>query len=143
MNKSIQWASQLRDEIIQLLKRLGGADWGYNQQENWGFVSDILALADMPEYHKLRMKQRTIDAGGILIDAAVADEVTSFPEIRRAVCNLLSAEGEDLFIVLPFLDQESLRYWFVVGDRGHGHIGEIVIRREDLAHLDLSEEDEL
>src|SRR5260370_35067076 len=45
---------------------------------------------------------------------------------------------EELFLLLPLHDSETLKYWFVIGSASHGHIGEIIIRCENIAHMNLT-----
>lgn len=143
MQKKNQWATHQRDEILAVLKKTNRANWGYDLQDNWGLVFDLEAMMGMPDYRTLKMKRRIVDARGIEIYATVEAEISSLSEVKEAVYKLLAFEAEDILIILPFLDQETIRYWFVTGDNSHGHIGEIIIRREDIPQIDLSEVDEL
>lgn len=140
---SFGWALQLREALTQSLQQLGGAEWGLNEQENAGFVIDLISLADMSGYDAIGIERQSVHEGEIVIHARVGPDITSLPEIRRAVCKLLCAEGEELFILLPFIDQKTVRYWFAIGDRGHGHIGQIIIRREDIPQVEFADAEEI
>jgi hypothetical protein len=84
------------------------------------------------------LQKRSVTLHGIEIQATVGDAITSLPEVTKAVYDLLYSVGENFFLLLPILDGEALRYWFVIGNATHGHIGEVIIQRESILQIDLS-----
>ena len=91
--------------------------------------------------HLLEIQKKVVHAQGIEIQVIPQKSLTSLQEITKAVYDLLFAEREEIFIILPLHDANVLRYWFVTGFASHGHIGEVIILRKNIPEIDLSELD--
>ena len=132
------WALNLQGALLKTLKECFGNTWGYDHQNNWGFVYDLEAMADMPDKTVLQIEERSVHAQGIEVRATVSKDIASISELTKAIHDLFTSVAESFLIILPLLDSEALRYWFATGSASHGHIGVVIIKREDIQHLDLS-----
>ena len=106
--------------------------------DNLGLEADLVEEFDKIPAGGLQLQKRSVTPHGIEIQATVGDALTSLQEVTKAVYDLLYSVGENFFLLLPILDSAALRYWFVIGSATHGHIGEVIIQRESIPHVDLS-----
>lgn len=134
----VKWSLLAQEKILEALRELNGPTWGYDRSENLGFVADLDALTSMSQYEHLKLQKKVISAQGIELQITPEKTISSLSALTEAIHLLLNALDEDLFILLPLLDTNALTYWFVVGTTTHGHIGQIVLQRTDLSHIDLS-----
>lgn len=138
MQEEYNWTLRLQQALQKTFEETFGSEWGYHISNNWGFEADIVEEFDKMPTGSLQLEKHSVTSQGVEIFATVGEAVTSLPDISRAVFHLLYAVGENIFVVLPMLDKEALIYWFVIGTTTHGHIGEVIIRREGIRHIDLS-----
>ncbi|HLQ29046.1 MAG TPA: hypothetical protein VK140_07410 [Ktedonobacteraceae bacterium] len=138
MQEDENWALQLQQVLKTALESACGSDWGYHITNNWGLESDIVEAFDAMPIATLELQERSVTPHGLVIYATVGQGLTSLSEVTQAIFDLLSTVREELFLLLPLHDSETLKYWFVIGSASHGHIGEIIIRRESMPHIDLT-----
>lgn len=137
MSQEKDWSLGLRATFEQALQEYFGSTWGYDAQENGAMVADIAAMLRMPSHHMLSITNSLVHAQGIELSMTVGGSIRSLSDLSKAVYDVLGAVGERLLVVLPIVDNVALRYWFVIGSKTHGHIGEIIIPRENMKHIDL------
>lgn len=137
MSQEKDWSLGLRAAFEQALKEYFGSTWGYDIQEDGGMVADIAAMLRMPSHHMLSITKSLVHAQGIELSMTVGESIRSLSDLSKAVYDVLGAVGERLLVVLPICDNVALRYWFVIGSKTHGHIGEIIVPRENMKHIDL------
>ena len=132
------WHVRMQEAVIQTFKDVNGDTWGYDPGNNAVLGIDMLEeLEKMPE-HGLRLLKRQVTSSGIEMYLSVEEALTSLPEIASAIHTLLYEVSEQFLIVIPYLDEEALRFWFATGSRTHGHTGAVIILREYLSHIDVS-----
>lgn len=138
MQEDENWALHLQQVLKTALGSACGSGWGYHITNNWGLESDIVEAFDALPIATLELQERSVTPHGLVIYASVGQGLTSLPEVTQAIFDLLSPVREKLFLLLPLHDSKTLKYWFVIGSASHGHIGEIIIQRESMSHIDLT-----
>jgi len=130
LSQAKDWSPGLRAAFEKALQEYFGSTWGYDIQENGAMVADRAAMLRMPGHHMLSITKSLVHAQGIELSMTVGDSIRSLSDLSKAVYDVLGAVGERLLVILPLFDNVALRYWFVIGSKTHGHIGEIIIPRE-------------
>jgi hypothetical protein len=138
MEQQNNWPLRLQQALIKALEEACGSKWGYNVTNNWGLEADMVEEFDKMPVDRLSLVKREVTPEGIQMYVSVGSAITSLQEITNAVYQLLRAVGERFLVFLPMLDDEFLKYWFVVGTVTHGHIGEVIIPRGSVSHIDVS-----
>lgn len=75
------------------------------------------------------------DQEELIIYAKIGEAITTARQVHEVVHQVLSDSDEGYFVFLPLHTLEALQFWFMTGFHSHGHIGRIIVRREDNAHL--------
>ena len=132
------WHVRMRQALIQTFKDVNGDGWGYDPGNNAALVIDMVEEFEKMSGNGLQLQKRQVMPYGIEVYVTIGDVLTSLPEIFEAIYALLHEVREQFIAVIPILDNEALRYWFAIGSRTHGNIGEIIILRENLSHIDIS-----
>lgn len=132
------WHVRMREAIIQTFKVVNGDDWGHDPANNAVFGIDLLDELEKRPDAGLHLLKRQVMPSGLEMYLSIDETLTSLPAIADAVNVLLYEAREQFLIVIPYLDEEALRFWFATGSRTHGHIGEVIILREYLLHIDVS-----
>ncbi len=133
----------LQEAVVKTVAQCCHDTWGYDIQDNGGFALDLRAIADMQNSHELHILYWSVTTNGVEIQVSVDDAVTSLAEVKHAVYRLLGLVAEEFLVILPRHSHEALRYWFMTGSATHGHLGEIIIQRQNVSHVDLSGLDHL
>jgi hypothetical protein len=129
--------SHLYEGVRRAIGEYGKNDWGYNVQENWGFVLDVRAIVTVQSNVGLHLLDATVKETGIEMQVAVdKDTITSSGELTHAVYQFLNLVAESFLVILPKHSPESVKYWFATGSASHGHVGEIIIDRKHISHFD-------
>ncbi len=138
MEQTNNWPLRLQQALIKALEEACGGEWGYHITNNWRLEADLVEEFDKMPNESLRLLRRQVTSEGIQMYVSVGTTITSVQEITSAIYHLLRAVGEGFLVFLPMLDDDFLKYWFVIGTVTHGHIGEVMILRESIAHIDVS-----
>ena len=138
MQEDENWAQHLQQVLKIALANACGSDWGYNATNNWGLESDLVEAFDALPDATLQLQKRAITPHGLAIHTTIGLGLTSLSEVTQSIFDLLLTVREQVFLLLPLFDSQTIRYWFVIGSASHGHIGEIIIQRESMSHIDLT-----
>ncbi len=138
LQKGNNWTTRLQETILQTVEECFDSSWGRDIQNNWGFAIDLQAIIDAQGSNELHILDRLVSKNGIAITATVANANALLAEITHAVYQLLEQVAEGFLVIVPVQSADALRYWFMTGYATHGHIGEVIIQRKDIPHIDLS-----
>ncbi len=108
MTQEDLWPFRLQRELLQALKNTSGVEWGYDEANNLGMEADFREAFDAMPGERLRLQHMEVTEKGIEIQVTVGAELTSLPEISKAMYELLYAVGENLFLVVLLLDDEAV-----------------------------------
>lgn len=130
----------LQEAVLQIAEQTCHMKgWASGQGNNAGMAIDIRHEMEQHE-EELRFLHMNVTQDGLEIYATVGQAVNSWDAIRGAVYHILGLASEQFLVVTPFYDETTLQFWFVTGGMTtvapHGHIGVIIIQRQDVKHLE-------
>ena len=125
------WYAHLQEALKQTVQASYDGRWEYSLISNKGLGIDFFEIEDVFEIVEIIHDQEHEE---LVIYAKVGQHITTARKVHETILRILARCDEAYLILIPAHNLEEtdrLNYWFMTGYMSHGHIGRIILRRED------------
>ncbi len=127
-----QWYARLQEALKQAVQEVYEGRWKYSLGGDKGLASDIVELEGEFEIQQIVYAE---DQEELVIYARMGEGITTTRQAREVVHRVMGVSDEAYCVLVPLHTPEALQFWFMTGCMSHGHVGRIVIRREENPHM--------
>jgi hypothetical protein len=114
------------DSIVETMRHRHGEDWGTDEEENLHFALD--AAASLREIDGAHLIGDPIsDDGKLTLTFWVDFQIDGLMAVDQLAFDIFSRINDEIFVSERRLESKVIRYAFVTGSAGHGHIGSLVL----------------
>jgi len=125
------WYVHLQETLKHAVQSSYEGRWEYSLIGDKGLSVDMIEIEDEFEIVKVVYEQEQEE---LVIYAKVGQHITTARKVHETILRVMTHSDEAYFIIVPVHnpdDTDKLSYWFMTGYRSHGHMGRIILRRED------------